>query len=78
VDSGADCNLITLNIVNKLYLLYTTKKLLLYILSVLHLKYKKIIKYKINYLYLVITEYTKDIKYNIISLNTYNIILKHL
>ena len=78
MDNSADYNLITFNLVAKLQLLSTTKKLLSYILSIIYLEYKIVIKYKINYLFLIITKYLKDIKYNIISLNTYNIILKYL
>jgi hypothetical protein len=78
VDSGADRNLITPELVTQLRLLYTKKKQPIYVSSVATPNAETIINYETDYLPIAIAGYTKTIKFNIIPLNTYDVLLGHL
>jgi len=77
VDSGADRNLITPNMVTKLQLPYTAKKRPTYVSSIVHPEHEIIIKYETDHLPLTIAKRTENIKFDIMDLDTCDIMLGH-
>jgi hypothetical protein len=78
VDSGADRNLITPELVTQLGLLYAKKKQPIYVSSVATPNAEIIINYETDYLLIAIAGYTETIKFDIMPLDTCDVLLGHL
>lgn len=77
VDSGADRNLITPDMVAKLQLPYTLKKRPSYVSSIVHPDHEIVVEYEIDHLPLTIAGRIENIKCDIMNLVTCDIMLGH-
>lgn len=77
VDSGADRNLITPSKVLELQLPYNAKKRPTYVSSVVHPEHEIIIKYETDHLPLTINQRTEEIQFDVMELDTCDIMLGH-
>jgi hypothetical protein len=77
VDSGSDRNLITPELVAELQLPYSAKKRPSYVSSIVHPDHEIIISHETDHLPLMIAGRIEDIKFDIMDLDTCDVMLGH-
>lgn len=75
VDCGADRNLITLELINRLGLMKIVKPIPSYASSIVHPDYYVTIKYETDYLPLTVAERTTKVKFDMMKMDKCDIML---